>query len=343
METKKVLKKTIEASQHLAELKGIVRTIPNEAILLNTLVLQEAKDSSAIENIITTHDELFKADLQTEQVTSLQTKEVMSYAAALKHGFGLVKQKDLLTSNFICEIQAILEENKAGFRKLPGTALKNSKGEVVYTPPQEHDTIVRLMANLEHYINVHGDNDPDPLIKMAIIHFQFESIHPFYDGNGRTGRIINMLYLTLNKLLDLPILYLSRYIIQNKADYYRLLQAVRDGNSWEEWILFMLDGISTTAKDTIRLVNNIRGLMEVFKTAFKDKLHKIYNKELLDVLFKHPYTKIEHVENELNVSYLTARSYLDQLDREGLLSKQKIGKSNYYINHSLYELLHKVG
>lgn len=199
------------------------------------------------------------------------------------------------------------------------------------------------MANLEHYINVHGDNDPDPLIKMAIIHFQFESIHPFYDGNGRTGRIINMLYLTLNKLLDLPILYLSRYIIQNKADYYHLLQAVRDGNSWEEWILFMLDGISTTAKDTIRLVNNIRGLMEVFKTAFKDKLHTIYNKELLDVLFKHPYTKIEHVENELNVSYLTARSYLDQLDREGLLSKQKIGKSNYYINHSLYELLHKVG
>ncbi len=342
VETKKVMKKCIEAMQHLAELKGIVRTIPNDAILLNTLVLQEAKDSSAIENIITTHDELFKADLQTEQVMSLQTKEVLSYAAALKHGFDLVKQKSILTNNYISEIQAVLEENKAGFRKLPGTALKNSKGETVYTPPQDYDTIVRLMGNLEQYINTQSDNDPHPLVKMGIIHFQFESIHPFYDGNGRTGRIINMLYLTLNDLLDLPILYLSRYLIQNKAEYYRLLQLVRDAGSWEDWILYMLEGISQTAKDTITLVNNIRELMEKYKADFKAQLPKIYSRELLDILFKHPYTKIEHIESGLGVTYQTARIYLDQLDNDGLLYKQKIGKSNYYINARLFNLLQRI-
>lgn len=339
VETKKVLHKAIEAMQHLAELKGIVRTIPNEAILLNTLVLQEAKDSSAIENIITSHDELFKADLQTEQVTSLQTKEVMSYAAALKHGFELVKQKGILTNNYICDIQAVLEENKAGFRKLPGTALKNNKGETVYTPPQDYDTIVKLMGNLEQYINEQKEGDPHPLIKMGIIHFQFESIHPFYDGNGRTGRIINMLYLTLNDLLDLPILYLSRYIIQNKADYYRLLQTVRDADSWEEWVLFMLDGISKTAKDTIVLVNNIRGLMEQYKADFKAKLPKIYSRELLDILFKHPYTKIEHVEKDLGISYDKARNNLERICETGLLRKEQIGKSSFYINQSLFDLL----
>ena len=341
VETKKVLIKCIEATQHLAELKGMVRTIPNEAILLNTLVLQEAKNSSAIENIITTHDELYKADLQTEQVVSLPTKEVMSYAAALKHGFGLVKNKGILTNNYICEIQAVLEDNKAGFRKLPGTALKNGKGETVYTPPQDYDTIVKLMGNLEQYINEQKEDDPHPLIKMGIIHFQFESIHPFYDGNGRTGRIINMLYLTLNDLLDLPILYLSRYIIQNKADYYRLLQTVRDTDNWEEWILFMLDGISKTAKDTIVLVNNIRALMESYKTDFKEKLPKIYSRELLDILFKHPYTKIEHIQNDLGISYDKARNSLEKISEAGLLHKEQIGKSSFYINQSLFNLLSK--
>ncbi|MEI8278828.1 MAG: Fic family protein [Bacteroidota bacterium] len=339
VETKAVLKKTIEASQYLAELKGMIRTIPNEAILLNTLVLQEAKDSSAIENIITTHDELYKADLQTEHVASLQTKEVMNYAAALKHGFGLVKDNGFLSNNFICEIQAVLEENKAGFRKLPGTALKNSKGETVYTPPQDYDAIVNLMANLEQYINTNEPNDPDPLIKMAIIHFQFESIHPFYDGNGRTGRIINMLYLTLNDLLDLPILYLSRYIIQNKAEYYRLLQTVRDANSWEAWILYMLEGVSQTAKDTIGLVNNIRALMDSYKLDFAAKLPKIYSRELLDTLFKHPYTKIEHVEQDLGISYDKARNHLEKITEIGLLHKVQIGKSSFYINQPLYNLL----
>jgi len=339
IESKKVLKKAVEAAQYLAELKGTVRTIPNEAILINTLVLQEAKDSSAIENIITTHDELFKAELFAEQVQSWETKEVMSYATALKHGFKLVQDNGFLSNKFICEIQAILEDNKAGFRKLPGTSIKNTAtGEVLHTPPQDYDTIVSLKANLENYMNDHALDDVDPLIKMAIIHYQFESIHPFYDGNGRTGRIINILYLFLNGLLDLPILYLSRYIIQHKPDYYRLLQEVRDTGNWEEWILFMLDSISKTAKGTIELINDIRLLMAEYKLAIRDRLPKIYSKDLLETLFKHPYTKIEHVENDLQVSYLTARTYLDKLAESGFLDKQKIGKSNFYINIGLLNI-----
>lgn len=339
VETKKVLKKAIEAAQNLAELKGVVRTIPNENILLNTLVLQEAKDSSAIENIITTHDELFKAELFAEQVQSWETKEVMNYAAALKLGFRLVKEHGFLSNNFICEIQAVLEDNKAGFRKLPGTAIKNtSTGEVLHTPPQDHETIVQLMGNLEQYINNAELDDVHPLVKMALIHFQFETIHPFYDGNGRTGRIINILHLTLNGLLDLPILYLSGYIIRNKPEYYRLLQAVRDHGNWEDWILFMLEGVSQTAGSTIELIYNIRQLMNDYKTGMREQLPRIYSKDLLETMFKHPYTKIEHVQQDLGISYDKARNYLEKLAGAGFLEKQQIGKSSFYLNPPLFNI-----
>ena len=339
IESKAVLKKAIEAGQYLAELKGVVRTIPNEAILINTLVLQEAKDSSAIENIITTHDELFKADLFAEQLQSWETKEVMNYATALKHGFELVTTKGYLSNNFICEIQALLENNNAGFRKQIGTVIKNTTtGEILHTPPQDYETIVQLMSNLEKYINENELENVHPLIKMAIIHFQFETIHPFYDGNGRTGRIINILYLTLNGLLDLPILYLSRYIIQHKPDYYRLLQGVRNTNNWEQWILFMLDSIAITAKETIELIHNIRQLMNEYKTQIREQLPKIYSKDLLETIFKHPYTKIEHLENDLQISYDKARNQLEKLNENGFLNKQQIGKSSYYLNQPLYNL-----
>jgi len=339
VESKAVLRKTIEAGQYLAELKGVSRTIPNENILINTLVLQEAKDSSAIENIITTHDDLFKADIFAEQIHSHNTKEVISYAAALRKGFALVKERGFLSSNFICEIQEVLEGNRAGFRKLPGTVLKNDRtGEVVYTPPQDYDTIVQLMSNLEKYINETRPEDPHPLVKMAIIHHQFESIHPFYDGNGRTGRIINMLYLTMNGLLDLPILYLSRYIIKHKADYYRLLQEARTTGKWEEWILYMLEGIAQTARETIVLVKEIGDLMQQYKTEIRERLPKIYSKDLLENLFKHPYTKIEHLQGDLGVSYLTSRTYLEKLSEAGFLIKQQIGRSNFFINQPLYDL-----
>lgn len=339
VETKAVLKRLPKAHAALAELKGIASTIPNQIILINTLGLQEAKDSSAIENIITTHDDLYKSELNLGSFNSLQAKEVQNYISALKKGFELVKTNGLITNSTIIEIQSELEKNNAGFRKLPGTALKNAAtGETVYTPPQDINEINRLMSNLEKFINDPTISDYDPLIKMAIIHYQFESIHPFYDGNGRTGRIINILYLILEELQTLPILYLSNYIIKHKADYYRLLQQLRDDQHWEEWLLFMIRGIEKTSRETIDLINEIKKLMQEFKHRLRDN-YKFYSQDLLNNLFKHPYTKIEFVVNDLNVSRITAANYLNKLADDGLLRKSKIGTGNYYINESLFNVL----
>ncbi|MGE5354824.1 MAG: Fic family protein [Deltaproteobacteria bacterium] len=340
-ETKKVLKALPAAYAALAELKGIASTIPNQNILINTLGLQEAKDSSAIENIITTHDDLYKSELNFDAFRSLQAKEVQNYIAALKKGFELITKTDLLTNKTILQIQEILEVNNAGFRKLPGTALKNAAtGETIYTPPQDYDEINRLMSNLERYINDPALQDCDPLIKMAVIHFQFESIHPFYDGNGRTGRIINILYLILLKLQTLPILYLSNYIIKNKQEYYHLLQQVRDETLWEEWVLFMIKGIELTAKETVELIIKIKELMLDYKHRLRDN-YKFYSQDLLNNLFKHPYTKIEFVVNDLGVSRLTAANYLNKLADDKMLRKDKLGTGNYYVNEKLFDLLTK--
>lgn len=338
-ETRAVLKKTALAHRYLAELKGVAESIPNEAILINTLTLQEAKHSSEIENIVTTFDQLFKAELLTETALNPATKEVQDYALALRQGFSLVRGTGLIRLSDILAIQQTLERNKAGLRKLPGTELKNVQtGEVIYTPPQHPKDIERLMDNLAQYINDDNICSADPLVKMAIIHHQFESIHPFYDGNGRTGRIINMLYLVARELLDLPVLYLSRYLIQTKGTYYQQLQAVRETNEWEPWLLYMLEGISETAKATIVLIKNIKALMKDFKYEIRSKLPKIYRQELLNNLFNHPYTKIDFVMNDLAVTRLTAAKYLEQLVEIGLLQKKKVGRSNYYINQRLVAL-----
>ena len=341
IESKTILKALPSAHAALAELKGIASTIPNQIILVNTLGLQEAKDSSAIENIITTHDDLYKSELNLDSFKSLEAKEVQNYVSALKKGFELVKNKKLITNNIIIEIQKELEKNNAGFRKLPGTSLKNSAtGETIYTPPQDLNDINKLMANLEEFINNQSMCDYDPLVKLAIIHFQFESIHPFYDGNGRTGRIINILYLILEELQNLPILYLSNYIIKNKPDYYRFLQQIRDDNNWDEWILFIIRGIEVTSKETINLIFQIRELMLEYKYKLRDN-YKFYSQDLLNNLFKHPYTKIEFIVNDLNVSRITAANYLNKLADDGLLRKEKIGTGNYYINERLFDLLTK--
>lgn len=343
VENKTILKKAAKAHQALAELKGAANAIPNESILINTLSLQEAKDSSAIENIVTTHDELFQSNFLTHDFKTLAAKEVYNYAKALQSGFAKVKKNGLLINSYILEMQSELEENKAGYRKVPGTALKNDQtGEVVYTPPQHPEEIVKLMQNLEEFINNDELSDLDPLVKMAIIHHQFESIHPFYDGNGRTGRIINILYLVKQELLKIPILYLSRYINENKADYYRLLQEVRDKDNWEDWILFMLEGVEQTSKQTILLIDGIKKEMLNFKKKMRAELPKIYSQDLLNNLFRHPYTKIEFVIKELSVHRLTATKYLDELVRIGLLEKHKMGRDNYYINVALYTLLSNV-
>ncbi|RTQ47205.1 Fic family protein [Hymenobacter gummosus] len=337
IETKAVLKKLPEARAALAELKGVSKTIPNEGILLNTLPLQEAKDSSAVENIITTHDELFKAALQTEGIKSQAAKEVGNYAAALRLGFSLVRQYGFLSVNHLALIQRELEQNNAGYRRLPGTTLKNQLGDVVYMPPQDSAEIMRLMGNLEVYLNDDTLSDADPLVKMAVLHFQFESIHPFYDGNGRTGRILNILYLVLKELLDIPVLYLSRYLIRYKADYYRHLQQVRDTGNWEPWLLYMLDGVAQTARETITLIGEMRELMQRTKQQLRN--YRFYSQDLLNNLFRHPYTRIEFVQQELGVSRITAAGYLNQLAADGLLQKQKLGVSNYYINQPLFDLL----
>ncbi|MBU2950677.1 Fic family protein [Tamlana agarivorans] len=339
IETKTVLKKLNEAHRALAELKGLISSIPNEHILINTLGLQEAKDSSEIENIITTHDDLYKAELNLDGLKSLDAKEVQNYISALKLGYSLISKRNILTNNNIIEIQSELEKNNAGFRKVPGTSLKNgTTGEVVYTPPQDYETIKELMTNLEEFINDDYLSNFDPLVKMAIIHFQFESIHPFYDGNGRTGRIINVLYLVMKDLLDLPILYLSRYIIENKAKYYELLQDVRDSGNWENWLLYIIQAVEQTSKQTISVIKEIQVLMLDYKHLIRNN-YKFYSQDLLNNLFQHPYTKIEFIEKELGVSRITAASYLNKLAKDGILIKQKLGTANYYINHKLYTIL----
>lgn len=343
LETKAVLKQVNLANKKLAELKGVAQTIPNEVILLSTLTLQEAKDSSAVENIVTTQDDLYKADLDLKQsIISASAKEVLNYREAIIHGFNIVREHRMLTNNHIKDIQAYLEHNSAGFRSVPGTTLRRNDGTVVYTPP-EPDMINAQMENLESFINDDSLSDQDPLIKMAIIHHQFESIHPFYDGNGRTGRIINILYLVITGLLDLPILYLSRYITHNKIEYYRLIQAIRDAGEnnakqWEDWVLFMLKGVEKTAEETIRLVKGIGDLMNKYKNILRPVFGNRYKHELLNNLFFHPYTKIEFVEQDMMVLRKTATKYLNMIVNTGLLHKVKIGKTNYYINTALVEL-----
>jgi cell filamentation protein, protein adenylyltransferase len=340
LETKRVLKKLASAHRYLAELKGVAETIPNEEILINTLTLQEAKDSSEIENIITSHDELYKTTLFSDFIKNPAAKEVNNYADALRKGFSLVIQNDVLTVNHVKEIHQILENNDAGIRKLPGTELQSDRtGKTIYVPPQDYREIVQLMDNLELFINDDSIYDADYLTKMAIIHLQFESIHPFYDGNGRAGRMINVLYLVAKGLLDLPVLYLSRYIIENKSEYYRLLQDSRISGDWEDWIIYILEGIETTSLHTISLIRNIKEIMLDYKHRIREELPKIYSQDLINNLFGHPYTKIDYIKTNLRVSRITATKYLEQLTEAGFLQKHKEGRYNYYINMPLVALL----
>lgn len=344
IESKAVLKATAKAHQALGELKGLAVTMPNQYLLLATLSLQEAKESSEIENIITTQDDLYRSNYQSQQFLSTGAKEVHNYAKALERGFNTINKTGLLTNNTIIDIQQIIENNNAGFRTQGGTQLINQQNaQVVYTPPQTGQHIVDLMRELENFINNDELSDYDDLVKMALIHHQFESIHPFYDGNGRTGRILNILYLSKQNLLGAPILYLSRYLNKNKAQYYQLLQAVRDNNgneqSWEPWLLFMLKALQITSQDTLKTIKGLIALMQSTKHIIKAKLPKIYSHELINNLFTHPYTKVEFITQDLNIHRNTASKYLNQLVDIGVLTKHKLGKDNYYLNNELYALL----
>lgn len=342
IEDKKILKQLAIASRLLGELKGAAEKIPNKKMLISALTLMEAKESSEVENIVTTNDELYKADLDIDYTISSSTKEVMNYRGAIIAGFDLISKNKILSNSIIKEIQKNLEGNDAGFRTLPGTTLKNGKGEIIYVPPQDNPTIEPLMQNLELFMNDSTITDLDPMVKMAVIHHQFESIHPFYDGNGRTGRILCILYLVSQGLLDLPILYLSRYITHNKAEYYRLLQQVREVKSneqeWRDWVYFMLKGIEETSLSTLSLIKGINKLMVEYKQKLKPIFGKNYKHELINNLFFHPYTKIEYMRRDMSVERKTATKYLEMIVAAGLLDKVKMGKQNYYINIQLISL-----
>lgn len=336
IETINILKAETRAAKTLAELKGIANIIPNQMILINAIVLQESKDSSGIENIITTKDELYKAVSETAKKIDSATKEVMFYREALYSGFYQLKAHDFISINDIVNIQKILVQNDAGIRTLPGTKLVNDRtNEIVYTPPQTKQEIDELLKNFTDYLN----NADDTLAKLAVLHYQFESIHPFYDGNGRTGRIINILYLILKHHLEVPILYLSSYIIKNKDEYYKLLQKVRTEDAWENWIIFILKGIEQTASETIEKVKDIKNLLENTAEKIKTDASKIYSKELVETLFENPYCKIEFIVKKLGIERKAASRYLHTLEDIGILKCIKAGKDNIFINTGLTELL----
>lgn len=340
LETVSVLREAAHAHRYLAELKGRAGTIPNQGILIDTLSLQEAKASSEIENIVTTQDEIFQTSLFPDNPASPAAKEVALYRDALRCGFDtLHEQQGILSNNAIIAMFRILKRTDSGFRTTPGTALKNEhSGDIVYVPPQNGDDVIRLMTALERFINDDRISDLDPLIKMAIIHHQFESIHPFPDGNGRIGRIINVLYLTRQSLLEIPILYLSRFITRNKADYYALLQSVRDTGDWEPWLIYMLRAVGETAIETLSLIEGVKRLMTEYKHRLRNEHSRIYSQDLLNNLFRHPYTRIEYICNDLGVTRQTAAKHLDQLAGGGLLVKHQSGRNNYYINAPLVAL-----
>ncbi|MGD1045345.1 MAG: Fic/DOC family N-terminal domain-containing protein [Bacteroidota bacterium] len=341
LETKSVLKKAISAGRVLAELKGLGESIPNQSMLVNTVILQEAQASSEIENIVTTNDALFKAATSNTSSVDPVTKEVLRYREALWAGYNALKKRSLLTTNLYVDVVQTIKQNDAGIRNITGTAVADQRsGRVLYTPPEGEALIRQKLKELEDFI--HAENHVDPLIKLALIHYQFEAIHPFFDGNGRTGRIINILYLVKEGLLDLPVLYLSKYIIEQKSDYYRLLREVTEKGKWEPWILFMLTAIESMAALTSQRIQNIRSLMQETLESAKKKLpSKVYSKELIELIFRQPYTKGQFLVDTGIAERKTAAEYLKALEDASMLKKQKVGKENLYLNKKLYVLLTK--
>ncbi|MEY3557068.1 MAG: hypothetical protein RLZZ580_3126 [Cyanobacteriota bacterium] len=337
LETKEILTKTIKTSRALAQLNGAIRNIPNPSLFLDTIHLQEAKASSEIENIITTNDDLYQAVVADKKFDNPATKEVISYKEAIWLGFSRLELQPFITTNLCIELVQCIKQNTAGIRTLPGTALSNTQGEVIYTPPSGEQVIREKMANLETFIN---ENDSiDPLIKMAISHYQFEAIHPFSDGNGRTGRILLLLQLKLEKLLEVPALFLSEYIIEHKDMYYEGLRSVTENNDWSKFILYMLDMVETTAIKGLERLESIIQLMNTTGQEIKEKLPKVYSKDLVEVIFKLPYTKRQNLINADLGTPKTVGNYLIALEKEGFLKSIRVGKEKLYLNLPLMNIL----
>lgn len=339
LETTAVLRKTITASRALSKLNGAITNLPNPRLFLDTIHLQEAKASSEIENIITTNDDLYQAIVADKKFNNPAAKEVISYKEALWHGLEQLEKKPFITTNLCIEIVQRIKQNTSEIRKTPGTTLSNTKGETIYTPPSGEAIIRDKLANLEKFVN--EKSKLDPLIKMALMYYQFEAIHPFSDGNGRTGRILLLLYLKLEKLLDIPTIYLSEYIINNKAAYYKKLRLVTEKEDWEGWILYMLDMIEITAEKGLISLEKILALMEDMSLKIKAKLPKAYSKELIEILFRLPYTKRQYlIDAELGTPK-TVGNYLRELEQAGFLKSIKVGKEKLYLNYRLMEVLEK--
>ena len=337
IETKKILRKTISAGRALAQLNATLLNLPNPTLFLDTIYLQEAKASSEVENIITTHDELYKSLVADKKVENSATKEVLSYKEALWLGFEQLKKKPFITTNLCISIVQCIKKNTASIRVTSGTTLSNTKGEVIYTPPSGEDIIRQKLANFEKFIN--ENEGIDPLIKMALMHYQFEAIHPFYDGNGRTGRILLLLYLQLSGLLHTPAIYLSEYIIKHKVDYYRKLRSVTENNDWEAYILYMLDMIEETSTKGLERLNKITSAIDKTANEIKTKLPKIYSKDLVEILFRLPYTKRQHLIDENIGNPKTVGNYLQTLEENRFLQSVKVGKEKLYLNQQLLKIL----
>tara|TARA_R110002050_G_scaffold30192_1_gene77140 strand:- start:12465 stop:13589 length:1125 start_codon:yes stop_codon:yes gene_type:complete len=338
VESMAILKKTITASRALSELKGAITNLPNPILFIDTINLQEARASSAIENIITTQDELFKASIADKKNDNPATKEVIHYKDALWFGVEQIKKRPILTTNLFIAIMRIIKENDSGIRNAPGTQLKNpATNKVVYTPPEGEYVIREKLKNLEDFM--HAEDDMDPLVKMAIIHYQFEAIHPFFDGNGRTGRIILLLYLKFANLLDLPALYLSSYIIEHKDQYYANLRKVTEEGNWEDWIMYMLDMVEQTASKGRQQIAEIEKLMNKMGAEIQEKLPRIYSKDLMEQLFRLPYSKRNQLEKAGLGNIKTVGNYLKELEKAGFLKSEQVGKEKLYLNFRLLEVL----
>ena len=340
IETPQVLKCVAIASRYLGELNGLCETLSDPAMLINTIALQESRDSSAIENIVTTQDELYQATME-EGEASFAAKEVLNYREALYRGWEAMRAKGRIISvNTMIEIVQAIVSNNAGIRNTPGTALKNAiTGDVIYTPPSGEDVIRTMLADLERFINDDIYTAYDPLLKLAMIHYQFEAIHPFMDGNGRTGRIINGLYLVQQGLLPLPVLYMSSYIVRNKALYYQLLREVTEKGNWNEWIIYNLNAVTETAQLTTRKIREVLLLKTEIEVLLKEALGASYDYELLRLMFEQPYLKIDILEKRGLAHRQTASTWLKKITEKGVLTMQKKGKAMYFINHRLMSIL----
>jgi Fic family protein len=353
IETKDILRKTISAGRILAQLNGALRNLPNPTLFLDTIYLQEAKASSEVENIITTNDELYQSLVADKNNENPATKEVLRYKEALWLGLEELRKKPVITTNLCIKIVQCIKQNSASIRVTPGTTLRTAQGKVIYTPPTGEDVIREKMADLEKFINastmvsersrttLSNQSEIDPLIKMALLHYQFEAIHPFADGNGRTGRILLLLYLKLSGLLDIPAIYLSEYIIKNRIAYYQKLQGVTEKNEWEPFILYMLEMVETTAKSGFERLNLITTTMEQVGEKIKNALPKVYSKELIEIMFRLPYIKRQHLIDVNIGNAKTAGNYLSALEKADFLTSVKVGKEKLYLNRQLLDILEK--